>query len=97
LIARIDQPQARQRDVLVLGQALGHEREELIERALVSELQQKLFEGVRSGRADLRPQHDPSLRERSFRKRKFAVETARLRRAIRDLCRREMSWKRLID
>ena len=77
LIAGIDQPQARQRDVLVLGQALGHERQKLVERVLVGELQQQLFEGVRSGRADLRPQHGTSLRERSFRKRKFAVENTR--------------------
>ena len=66
-------------------------------RNRTGQLQQELFEGVRSGRADLRPQHATRLRERSFPQRKFAVENTRSRGAGRDLGRREISRKPLID
>ena len=81
LIAVLDQPQARQRDVLVLGQAPREQRQQIVERALLRQLEQQLLKRVGGGAADFRPQHAFKLREGSFPRRKFAVENTSFRGA----------------
>jgi hypothetical protein len=53
LVAGVEQPQAGERDVLVLDQASRAKRQEILERSFARKLEQKLAKRVRRGSADI--------------------------------------------